>query len=52
MINTSECEECRFGVIKEESKAVVKVYCSIKDKEYYYGQCISCENKKKTEVGE
>ncbi len=47
MINTSECEECRYGTLREESKAKVKVYCSIKEKEYYYGQCIPCENKKK-----
>lgn len=47
MILTSECEECIYGVIDETSKASVKVRCTHKNKEYYYGQCIPCENKTK-----
>ena len=47
MILTSECEECRYGLIDDTDKAKVKVKCIHKDKEYYFGQCIPCENKKK-----
>ena len=47
MINTSECEFCDFGTIDDTNKAKIKVYCSIKDKTYYYGQCIPCDNKTK-----
>lgn len=47
MINTSECEECRYGTIREESKARIFVYCSYKEKEYWFGECIQCENKTK-----
>ena len=47
MIITSECEKCIHSIINEESKARVKVYCSVKDKTYYYGQCIPCEYKEK-----
>lgn len=47
MINTSECEECRYGTLREESKARIFVYCSYKEKEYWFGQCIQCENKTK-----
>lgn len=47
MILTSECENCKFGIIKDEDKAKVKVLCTYKEKEYYYGQCIPCDNKTK-----
>ncbi|KAI4438896.1 hypothetical protein C824_001376 [Schaedlerella arabinosiphila] len=43
MIITSECEKCVYSKIYEESKSKVKIYCKIKDKHYYYGQCIPCE---------
>lgn len=45
MIITSECERCIHSVINEEDKAKVKVYCKVKDKTYYWGQCIPCEYK-------
>lgn len=47
MINTSECEECRYGTLHEEDKARIKIYCSLREKEYWYGQCIPCDNKSK-----
>lgn len=47
MINTSECEFCKFGTVNDTNKAKVKVYCSYKNKTYYYGQCIPCDNKTK-----
>ena len=47
IIAGKECENCRHGNIIEHSKGLIKVYCSVKDKEYYYGQCIPCENKSK-----
>lgn len=45
MITTDECENCKHGTVIENSKADIKVYCSIKDKYYYFGQCIQCINK-------
>lgn len=45
MILTSECEECIYGIIDDTNKARIKVKFSDKDKEYYYGQYIPCENK-------
>lgn len=45
MIITSECENCTYSIIDDRDKSKVKVYCKIKDKTYYYGQCISCEYK-------
>lgn len=52
MILTSECEECDNGIIDESNKAKVKVICLKKNKEYYYGQCISCDDKIKRKLGE
>ncbi len=46
MIITSECEKCIYSTINEENKAQIKIYCSAKDKTYYYGQCIPCELRK------
>lgn len=46
MIITSECEQCIHSVINEEDRARVKIYCRIKDRTYYWGQCIQCDNKK------
>ena len=45
MIITSECEECIHSILDESNKAKIKIYCSIKNKTYYYGQCIPCEFK-------
>lgn len=45
MIITSECEQCIHSVINEEDKARVKIYCKVKDKTYYWGQCIPCDYK-------
>lgn len=45
MILTAECEDCIYGIIDDSNKARIKVKCTQKEKEYYYGQCIPCENK-------
>lgn len=50
MILTSECEDCVYGSIDDRDKARIKVTCTYKGKEYHYGQCIPCENKKKKGV--
>lgn len=49
MIITSECEQCIHSVINEEDKARVKIYCKVKDKTYYWGQCIPCDYKENKE---
>lgn len=47
MILTSECEGCGYGIINDENPAEIKVFCKDRNKEYYYGQCIPCDNKTK-----
>lgn len=50
MILTSECEGCDYGTIDNSNKACVKVKCADKNKEYYYGQYVSCDNKKRKRI--
>lgn len=45
MIITSECEKCIHSIMDETNKAKIKIYCDIKDKTYYFGQCIPCKCK-------
>ena len=47
MIITSQCEECKYGTIDDSNKARVKVICSKKEKVYYFGQCIPCDDREK-----
>ncbi len=47
IIAGEECKDCIHGVVDEESKKVIKTYCRLRDKTYYYGQCIACEDKEK-----
>ena len=44
VIITSICEKCRYGTIHDENKARIKVWCSYKEREYFYGACIPCTN--------
>lgn len=45
MIITSECEQCTHSTLDESDKSKLKIYCQIKDKTYYWGQCIPCDYK-------
>lgn len=47
VINTAQCETCESGFIDDTNKARVKVTCSTKEKTYYYGQCIQCDEYRK-----
>lgn len=40
-----ECEDCIHYVDELEDRR--KIYCSYKEKTYWYGQCIPCDNKVK-----
>lgn len=52
MIITSECEKCIHSILDETDKSKIRVYCSIKDKSYYFGQCITCKYKEMKSEGE
>ena len=49
MIITSECEFCQYGTIDDSDKARVMVHCDYRNKTYFYGQCVPCEDMKKKE---
>ena len=42
--NSTKCEKCIYGSIDDSNKAKVIVRCSKKNKEYFYGQRINCED--------
>lgn len=44
VILTSQCETCRYGSVDDSNKARIKVYCSYKEKSYWFGACIPCDN--------
>lgn len=50
MIITSECVQCKHCTLDESNKAKIKIHCDKKDKDYYYGMCIPCDDldKRKT----
>ena len=45
MIITSECEHCIHSIINEQNKSKIEIYCKIKNKTYYWGQCVPCDYK-------
>ena len=47
MIITDQCEYCKYGTIDDTNKARIKVKCSKKEKVYYFGQCIPCDDHEK-----
>lgn len=44
MICTSECVKCTHGTLDDSDKSKVKIICSVKEREYYYGQKINCDD--------
>ena len=49
MITTDECEKCKYSQIEEINKGTIYVNCSLKEKRYFYGQCVPCNNFEKIE---
>lgn len=47
IIAGSDCDNCQFCSINDRDTSRIKVYCAARGKEYYYGQCIPCEDKVK-----
>ena len=50
VIITDICETCQYGTVDDSDKARVKVWCSYKEKEYFFGACIPCDNYTKKKV--
>ncbi len=42
-----DCENCVHGIIDDKNVARIKVYCDAKEKSFWFGQCIPCDDKKK-----
>ena len=50
LICSDICVNCINGILDESDKAKVKIICSLKEKEYYYGQYVNCDEFKKQDV--
>lgn len=49
IIAGSDCDDCIYSTIFEDDKDRLKIYCEKKDREYYYGARIPCEDFRKDE---
>ena len=47
IIAGKECDNCEYCTINDRDISRVKVHCAARGKEYYYGQCIQCDDKVK-----
>lgn len=47
-----DCEDCQFCSINDRDKSRIIVHCATRGKDYYYGQCIPCEDKVKAKKNE
>lgn len=46
VITTSEdCLECVHGTVVKNSKSDIRIVCDARDKEYFYGQRLVCDDK-------
>jgi len=46
IIVTSQCEKYIYSPINEENRPKITVYCGCKEKSYYWGRCVTCNNYK------
>lgn len=44
--------EMQVWAIDESDKVRIKVLCTLKNKQYYYGQCVPCDKKERNKYGE
>ena len=42
-----DCENCIYSTIDDTNKARIRVYCDARDRQYWWGQNVPCEDKKK-----
>ncbi len=42
MVCTSDCIYCTNCILKESDKSRVKIHCIAKEREYWYGQMVPC----------
>ena len=40
-----DCSLCDYSTVFEDDKGRLKAYCEKRDKEYYFGERIPCEDK-------
>ena len=41
-----DCENCIYMTIDEQSKGRIRVICDARDRQYWWGQNVPCEDKR------
>lgn len=44
IIAGKECEKCIYATIDETDKSRIRVYCDARDRQYYWGQNVPCDD--------
>lgn len=44
-----DCMDCIYSSVDDSNKARIKVYCNAREKQYWWGQNIQCEDMKSKE---
>lgn len=47
ILTSKDCQECEYGSIEEITKAKIIINCSARNKRYYLGQYVQCDDKRK-----
>ena len=45
IINTADCVNCVYCTVEEVDKAHIYVHCDKREKKYFWGQTVPCEDK-------
>jgi len=49
IITGQQCENCIYSDINDDDKSRIRVYCGARDRSYWWGQCVPCEDYRKKE---
>lgn len=44
-----DCDDCKYASFNEKDKARVIVHCAARNRNYYYGQSVQCDDKERKE---
>lgn len=47
ILTSKDCPECEYGSIEEITKAKIIINCKARNRKYYLGQYVQCDDKRK-----
>ena len=45
IIAGQDCDNCIYATVEEETKGRVKIHCDARDRRYWWGQNVPCDDK-------